>query len=171
MCFVGNSVGQESPINSQACLIKKNSAGDSVYDSMQAVVVRANGWKFDISSLDLDDIDAQTRVPPHRAWKESMAIFGMADGELVVPTTSFYDETLLAAKQYVVPDSAMKEMGFADEAVRIPGAEYAADFVHNCAFGRQNPDSKRCRMTASFDQAIDALAICTYSARPTAKRL
>lgn len=158
--YIGNYtlMGQESDLKDGSCLIKRI-GGDSVYDSMQAVVIRTNGWTMLPHSIDLDDMDAQAGVPSTDGWKESMAIFGVQDGNLISPNIKFYEDTLLASKQYKVPASAMKEMELTLGDSYVPGGEYSAAEMFNCPFGRDNKHSAKCRMTASFQEPIDTLVL------------
>ncbi|CAN8073640.1 unnamed protein product [Agarophyton chilense] len=98
--FAGNYtlIGHEALLSDDECLIKQE-GGEMVYESMQAIVITTNGWTFQPTTIDLDDVDAEPGVESGDGWKESMAI------------------------------------------------------------GRDNPESERCRMTASFTEAIDTLVI------------
>jgi hypothetical protein len=154
-------VGQESSLSGPSCLIKSTGSADAVYDSMQALVVRSNGWKFEVKSIDLEDIDSQPGRIPGNAWKESMAIFGEADGTLVLPAVSLTSDTLLSVKNYAVPSAAMSEMELSSRDIRVIGAEFSSPRLHNCRaaeFG-DDADAHLCRMTASFSSGIDTLVI------------
>lgn len=84
-----------------------------------------------------------------------MAIFGSSKGSFVVPKVEFHDETLLAPKQYTVSSAAMSAMGFSKSSLDVPGGEYAASFNFNCPFNE--PDSKQCRMSVTFEEDIDTI--------------
>lgn len=127
--------------------------------SFQAVVIRSNGFLFDPKDIDLDDIDSLTRVPEEHAWKEAMAIFGKADGQIVAPGLKMDEDTMLRSKLYTVPEAAMREMGFKDGATVVPGGEFVGKELMNCPFGRTNPLSAKCRITASFTESVDTIAI------------
>lgn len=158
--YIGNYtlMGHQSALDNGDCLVKRV-GGESVYDSMQALVIRTNGWTIQPQAVDLDDLDAQSGVASEAGWKESMAIFGMLNGKLVKPRVDLYEGTLLASKEYTIPGAAMKEMELELGEVRVPGGEYVAEEMVNCPFGRENEESRRCRMTARFDGAVDTLVL------------
>lgn len=139
--FTGNYsfIGHRTDVKEDGCVIKRRRNGQSVYVSFQAVVIQTNGWKF-APTVNLDDIDAQTILPPgsDRGWKESMATFGMSDGKLVMPSVSLHEGTLLRAMDYVVKKKVMKQMGFGMIIGEARGGEYAASTPFNCPFGRNN---------------------------------
>lgn len=156
--YIGNYtlMGHHARLDNGDCLIKKK--GDlAVYDSMQALVIRTNGWTIQPQGIDLDDIDAQSGVASDAGWKESMALFGINKGKLVLPVMKFYPESLLEKKEYQIPAAAMKEMELELGESLVPGGEYASTEMVNCPFGRDNEDSKRCRMTGHFDEPVDTL--------------
>jgi hypothetical protein len=128
---------------------------------MQAIVIRSKGWKFAVKSIDLEDIDSQSGLYPEKAWKESMAIFGEADGKLILPTVNLYQNTLLSTKNYKVPSVAMSEMELVGQDIRVQGAEFSAPSLHNCGTGEagRGGDAALCRMTAKFSTNIDTLVI------------
>lgn len=158
--YIGNYtlMGHQAGVNNERCLIKKV-GGESVYDSMQALIIRTNGWTLLPQSIDLDDLDAQAGVASEDGWKESMAIFGLHEGTLVAPDIKFYENTLLARMQYKVPASAMKEMELKLGDSYVPGGEYVAKEMVNCPFGRDNKESAKCRMTAHFTAPVDTLVL------------
>lgn len=160
--FTGNYTlaGYNTKHTNKKCLIQNGE-----YSSFQAVVLRANGFAFDAKEIDMDDIDSLTNVRPELAWKESMAIFGKRGSEYVLPTLKLYDGTLLTEKQYTVTEDAMKEMGFEDGKRIIPGGEFSSETLFNCPFGRDNPDSQKCRLTAKFQFPIDTLVILYAAAQ------
>lgn len=143
----------ESSVN-DACLIR-----DNTLSSFQAVVIRSNGYKFDPKEIDLDDIDSLTRVAKGDEWREAMAIFGTDGANIVRPDVKRGDNTLLAEKSYRVTKEAMEEMGYKGEETFIPGGEYAAEKLYNCPFGQYNKNSGKCRLTASFSESVDSIAI------------
>lgn len=100
-----------------------------------------------------------TRVPAEHAWKEAMAIFGKAGDQIVTPGLKLEEGTKLRSKLYTVPAPAMREMGFKDGDTVIPGGEFTGDELMNCPFGRANPLSAKCRITASFTESVDTIAI------------
>lgn len=158
--YVGNFtfIGHTSEVSTSECLIKKD--GERlIYDSVQAIVFTTNGWTF-TPVVDLDDIDAQSSMSSEDGWKESMAVFGISNGTVVQPVTKLYNDTLLEIKEYVVPASATKDMDLDIGQVSATGAQYGSTTeMFNCPFGRQYPQSARCRMTVSFDQRIDTLVL------------
>lgn len=156
--YIGNYtlMGHQAGLRNGDCLIKRVN-DESVYDSMQALVIRTNGWTIQPQAIDLDDLDAQSGVPSRAGWKESMAIFGVLNGKVVMPELSLYDRTLLKKQEYTVPAAAMKEMELELGEVRVSGAEYASSEMVNCPFGRDNEDSQRCRVTARFTSEVDTL--------------
>lgn len=156
--YIGNYtlMGHHAQLNNGDCLIKKVK-DRSVYDSMQALVIRTNGWTIKPQAIDLDDMDAQSGVDSDDGWKESMALFGVHRGKLVKPIMKLYDGTLLESKAYFVPSAAMKEMELSLGDSEIPGGEYASSEMINCPFGRDNEESKKCRMTAHFEEPVDTL--------------
>ncbi|CAN8070321.1 unnamed protein product [Agarophyton chilense] len=159
--FAGNYtlIGHEALLSDDECLIKQE-GGEMVYESMQAIVITTNGWTFQPTTIDLDDIDAEPGVESGDGWKESMAIFGLRGAEVVKPTLKFYNRTLLEPQNYTVVGAAMTQMGLkANGSQYVPGGHYASNEMVNCPFGRDNPESERCRMTASFTEAIDTLVI------------
>jgi hypothetical protein len=146
-----------------SCLIKSIPGSDPVYDSMQAIVIRSKGWKFGVKSIDLEDIDSQSGIYPEKAWKESMALFGEADGKVILPAVNLYRNTMLTSKHYKVPSTALSEMGLVGQDMRVVGAEFSAPSLHNCGTGAngQGGDSALCRMTAKFSTPVDTLVIRT----------
>lgn len=78
-----------------------------------------------------------------------MAIFGLFEGTVVLPTIQFYAGTLLAEQTYKVPESAMSGMNLDLGDTSVPGGAFASDTLFNCPFGRDNPDSQKCRMYVS----------------------
>lgn len=149
-----SAVGHEAATNVTDCLVQ-----DDTYSSFQAIVLRTNGFQFEAKSIDLDDIDSQVDVPAGNAWKESMAIFAKSGDEYILPTVEFHDGSLLSSKSYTVASAAMKEMGFRGGALQVPGGEYSAETLFNCPFGRDNIESKKCRMTVKFTKPMDTLVI------------
>lgn len=143
----------ESSTN-DVCLIK-----DNTLSSFQAVVIRSNGYKFDPKDIDLDDIDALTDVDESEAWREAMAIFGTNGEKIVKPAMKRGNNSLLTEKTYTVTKEAMEEMGYKGEQISIPGGEYSDSKLYNCPFGRDNADSGKCRLTASFSESVDSIAI------------
>jgi hypothetical protein len=101
----------------------------------------------------------KTQVRPDNAWKEAMAVFGTSGNRIVLPTTHLQAGTMLRSKLYLVAADAMKAMGFSHGAANIPGAEFAAETLYNCPFGRSNANSKKCRLQVQFSESIDSLAI------------
>lgn len=136
------------------CVIK-----DDTLTSFQAIVIRSNGYKFDPKDIDLDDIDALTNVRDRDAWKEAMAIFGTDGDRIVKPDIKRGFASMLSEKTYTVTKDAMSEMGFKGESISIPGGEFASKELFNCPFGRNNPHSSKCRLTASFKESVDSLTI------------
>lgn len=158
--YVGNFtfIGHTSEVSTDECLIKQE-GGKLIYDTVQAVVFTTNGWTFS-PTIDLDDIDAQSSVAPEDGWKESMAVFGVSSGNVVQPIITLHNNTLLEVKEYSVPASATKDMELNVGEVTATGAQYGSlTEMINCPFGRQYPQSARCRMTVRFDQRIDTLVI------------
>ncbi|KAI0562027.1 hypothetical protein FGB62_68g036 [Gracilaria domingensis] len=159
--FAGNYtlIGHEALLSDDECVVKKE--GEKLmYHSMQAIVLTANGWTFEPTKIDLDDIDAEPGVQSGDGWKESMAVFGLKGAKIVRPKMRLYDQTLLVAQNYTVVGSAMTQMGLkVNESQIVPGGHYGSEEMVNCPFGRDNPESQRCRMTASFSQPIDTLVI------------
>jgi hypothetical protein len=152
-------VSQNASRNSARCLVAADYNGDSVYNSMQALVLRTNGFLLNASSLDIFDIDSQADVALRDATKESVAVFAMADGKFVEPDVTLHRDSVLRAVRYFVPSTAMQHMGFPREHARVSGAEFGADFAHNCVTGPGHPESQRCRMTANFSAGIDTLVV------------
>lgn len=124
---------------------------------------------MEAKEIDLDDIDSLTNVRPADAWKESMAIFGKRGSEYVLPTLKLYDGTLLEQKKYTVTGDAMKEMGFDDGKLVIPGGEFTGDKLYNCPFGRANPNSRKCRITAHFQTGPVDTVVVLYAAAKKSK--
>lgn len=159
--FAGNHtfIGHSSDLYNGDCLVKRD--GDKrLMDSMQAIVIKANGWTFEPDSIDLDDIDAQSDVANKDGWKESMAMFGVLNGRLVRPKMALYQDTVLSKQSYIIPRAAFAEMGLDFGESSVPGGEYSSTTeMFNCPFGRAQESSRRCRMTGAFNSAIDTLVI------------
>ncbi|CAN8073558.1 unnamed protein product [Agarophyton chilense] len=159
--FAGNYtlIGHEALLSDNECLVKQE-GDDMVFESMQAIVITANGWTFQPTTIDLDDIDAEPGVESSDGWKESMAIFGLRGAEIIRPNLKFYDNTLLVPQNYTVVDAAMIQMGLrANGSQNVPGGQYGSNEMVNCPFGRDNLESERCRITASFAESVDTLVI------------
>lgn len=158
--YIGNYtlMGHQASVKNDQCLVKRV-GGELIYDSMQALIIRTNGWTIQPQSIDLDDLDAQAKVRSEDGWKESMAIFGLFEGSLVKPDLKFAEKTLLGEKQYKVPAAAMKEMELQVGDSYVPGGEYVSEEMINCPFGRDNIKSKKCRMTATFSGPLDTLVL------------
>lgn len=156
--FTGNYslLGLSSPLGSGNC-VAKSITGNSVMESMQAVVIRANGWLLEPQTIDMDDIDSQVNVPVHEAWMESAACFGVVSGEVVLPKTRISANTLLTLKEFLIPKDAMRAMGLSVGEWIVPGAEFAGTELFNCPFASTSPESARCRMTISFEIPVDTL--------------
>lgn len=88
-----------------------------------------------------------------------MAIFAKSGDKIISPDIMFYDGSLLTSKTYTVPRAAMKEMGFNTGAIQAPGGQFGSEILFNCPFGRDNIESRKCRMTVKFNEPIDTLAI------------
>lgn len=158
--FVGNYslIGLTSPLGSGECATRAI-AGRKVMESMQAIVIRTNGWMLEPHSIDLDDIDSEMKVPPNEAWMESAAAFGMALGEVILPKTSLSQDTLLTATEFIVPESAMSAMGLGLKERIVPGGEFSGMQLFNCPFGKENPESARCRIKLSFEVPVDTIVL------------
>lgn len=158
MQYVGNYsfIGLTSPLGSDLCVTKKI-GGNLVMESMQAIVVRTNGWMIEPQSIDMDDIDSQVEVPLNEAWMESAACFAMADGKMVLPQVDISSSALLTPKEYVVPQDAMKKMGLSLGESLVPGAEYSGKYLYNCPFAKSSPDAVKCRMNLSFNKPVDTI--------------
>lgn len=159
--FAGNYtlIGHESMLTDDECLIKQKD-GKMYYNSMQAIVISANGWTFQPTRIDLDDIDAEPGVVSSDGWKESMAIFGMRGSEIIRPSLTFYNRSLLVAQNYTIAQSNLQQMGLSLSGEQlVPGGHYYSDEMVNCPFGRDNIESERCRMSASFSHPIDTLVV------------
>lgn len=156
--FVGNYtlMGLSSSVASQQCVIK-DIAGKRVLDSMQAIVIETNGWLIEPQSIDLDDIDSQINVPTKNAWMEAAAVFGVFQGNAVVPKTYVSPNSLVAPTSYVLPKSSMAAMGLPLGETSVPGGEFTSNHLFNCPFSRDHPDSSLCRITATFDSAVEKL--------------
>jgi hypothetical protein len=148
------------------CLVKTVANG-KVYDSFQATIYKTNGWFMRPQAIDLDDIDS-TMVQPYPngqdpftdGWKESMAAFGMRNGQLVRPSLTLHQNTLLGTEVYEVAAAAMDAMGFSGFGpVQVPGSQFAASFAHNCVEPLDSAEANRCRMTLGFEEPIDTLVL------------
>lgn len=157
------AVSQNSNISTDACLIGESINKEAVYDSMQAIVLRTNGFTMAASSIDLEDIDSESNVPISNASRDSALVFGMQNGNVVYPDPMVYADSVLRLKQYFVPAPVMRQLGFKREYIRVVGVEHGTDFVHNCPFGHvENADPEavaRCKFTASFTAGVDTLVI------------
>lgn len=158
--FVGNYslLGLSRDLGSGQCLTK-TIGGKRVMESMQAIVIKTNGWLLEPHSIDLDDIDSEVDVPMNEAWMESAAAFAMSSGEVVLPTTRFSKDTLLTATEFLVSETAMSAMGLSLHEMMIPGGEFSGDQLFNCPFGRENAESARCRINLSFDKPADTIVL------------
>lgn len=151
--------GHESDVPGRACVIVTRRNGKRILNSMQAIVIEANGWKFR-PTMNIDDIDAQegSGLGTFDGWKEAVSVFGMSEGNYVYPTMKLYDGTVLCLTDYVVSGRVMRDIGFSGKA-KPHGTEYAASDLVDCPFGRDDQEAERCRLTVSFDTDIDTIII------------
>jgi hypothetical protein len=148
------------------CLVKTTANG-KVYDSFQAIVFKTNGWFMKPQTIDLDDIDSTTAQsypngldPFKDGWKESMAAFGMRNGNVVRPSVTMHQNSLLAADLYYVSAAAMDALGFKGfGTVQVPGGEFGASFAHNCMDPLDSAEANRCRMTVGFEEPVDTVVV------------
>lgn len=146
-------ISQDSPRHSKSCLLQRDWNNDLVYSSMQALVLRTNGFLLDLSSLSLADIDAQTS-------QESAVVFAFASGELVVPEVRLSNDTLLTATEYVVSPQAVAGIGFPRKHIRVTGAQFGGPKPVDCRFQVERKKGfGRCELRAEFDDAVDTIVI------------
>lgn len=143
------------------CLISTNRNKDSVYNSMQAFVVRTNdGFLLDAVSIDLSDVDSQGGdAPLNKASQESMVVFGMSSSNYVEPDLAFYADSVIEGHEYLVPSDAMFEMGFPRQHMYVKGVQFAADAAHDCRSKDSREEALRCAVTATFSEGIDSLIV------------
>lgn len=94
-----------------------------------------------------------------------MAIFGARGDQLIKPSLQFYNGTVLASQSHKVSAAAMAGMTLGLGDSMVPGGEFNGAVPYNCPFGRDNPDSVKCRMTAKFTEAVDTLVIMYAAAQ------
>lgn len=151
-------MGLSSVLGSGQC-VQKEISGKLVMDSMQALVIETNGWLLEPQSIDLDDIDSQIDVPFDEAWMDAAAVFGMLDQKIVLPKTHFAKNTLLSSTDFTIPKESMSQMGLPADEWSVPGADFSGNTLVNCPFGKSNPDSAPCRLSASFDSPVNKLVL------------
>lgn len=157
--YVGNYtfIGHSSNTSTNDCVVE-NSDGKMIFRSFQAVEVSVNGWKFS-PEFDIDDVDAQINATEEDAWKESVAVLGMDDDNIVTPTIKLHNSTILKTTDVMVPKAATDAMGLTVGEVVVTGVEYAATELVNCPFGRDNELSKKCRVSVRFTAPVDKVII------------
>jgi hypothetical protein len=126
---------------------------------MQALILRTNGFLMDVASIDLADIDSEVGVPVHRAAKESTTVFGMSEGQYVPPSLMLYENSVIEPREYLIPSSAMFDLGFSRQHMYVKGVQFSADTVHDCRSSEKKDDYERCQATASFSKGIDTLVV------------
>ena len=156
-----NHVGFHShPYNGPNCLVK-DLGRSNVYDSIQAIVVEANGWEMTPNQIYLDDIDSQIGTRPGRAWRESASVFGFRGNQLVLPTVTLPAGSLLRAEFYTFPASTFAQIGMGGKpTVRVPGARFAPanpNQLFNCPDDPRKPAATKCRSDNSFSTPVDTL--------------
>lgn len=157
--YIGNHtfVGHASDVNTDNCVIKREGER-RVYDSMQAIVIKTNGWQFS-PTIDVDDIDAEVDTPAADGWRDSAAVLGLLNGKFVTPIIQLHESTVLRTADYVVKASTLHTLGINANETIVRGAEFAASEPMNCPSGPKSEISKKCRMTVSFNSAIDTMVI------------
>lgn len=157
--YVGNYtfIGHSSNTSTDDCVVQSRE-GKTVYTSFQAVEVSVNGWKFS-PEFDIDDIDSQVNVTEEDAWKESVAVLGIDESNIVTPTIKLHENTVLRTIDITVPKEAGDTMGLDVGEVVSTGVEYAAAKLFNCPFGRDNEESKKCRVSVRFTAPVDKVII------------
>ncbi len=112
-----------SPHADPTCITKKQ-GGQDVFDSFQASVVEAVGYKWTptLNVEDIDSLPSTTKLSNGEfdTWREAAAVFGVSDGKLVLPTLNYSSGTFLKSKMYKVPTSALDQIGL--ETLRAIGA-------------------------------------------------
>lgn len=157
--YVGNFtfIGHSSNISSDDCVVERRDE-KTIFKSFQAVEVSVNGWKFS-PEFDIDDVDSQVNVTEEDAWKESVAVLGVDETNIVTPTIKLHDNTVLRTTDIIIPKDATDEMGLNVGEVLSTGVEYASTKLFNCPFGRDNEESKKCRVSVQFTAPVDKVII------------
>lgn len=163
-------VGYDTKGSSTVCKVNTET-GSNVYDSAQIIKVVANGWAMTPTDISIFDIDSDIDVTVGQEWRDSAAVFGFRDGNLVVPNVQLSSDTLLVSEDYTVPSSVFSDIDIISGNAIVTGTKFAPnpDALVNCPTNNfASNEAGRCRSSNLFPTSVDTL-VFLYAATRTSE--